>query len=144
MNVFVVEIMLCWRHLISLRLVPLLSLHLLIISDLLKTIFDSPRKLFSCFHRLWFFPCFIIVLRVDYFAFEDIIDLTYSLRIMSYCCLQIPSPVCNAYIRRYILSRMFTVIDTKKDGILDFEEYTCAVALFRTGNTEDKLRCKVA
>ena len=31
-------------------------------------------------------------------------------------------------------------IDTKKDNVIDFEEYVCAVALFRIGNTEEKIR----
>jgi hypothetical protein len=32
------------------------------------------------------------------------------------------------------------VIDTKKDGVVDFEEYVAAVALFRVGTTEEKIK----
>lgn len=31
-------------------------------------------------------------------------------------------------------------MDTKRDGVLDFEEYVSAVALFRVGTTEDKIK----
>lgn len=31
-------------------------------------------------------------------------------------------------------------MDSKKDNVLDFEEYLCAVALFRAGSTEEKIR----
>ena len=46
---------------------------------------------------------------------------------------------CSMYMRKYILPRLFHVIDTKKDGVIDFEEYVCAIALFRIGSTEDKI-----
>jgi Ca2+-binding EF-hand superfamily protein len=39
---------------------------------------------------------------------------------------------------------MFLVIDTKKDDVIDFEEFLCAVAVFRLGTTEDKIKCKKA
>ena len=32
-------------------------------------------------------------------------------------------------------------IDSKKDESLDFEEYLCAVALFRLGQMEHKSKC---
>jgi Ca2+-binding EF-hand superfamily protein len=44
------------------------------------------------------------------------------------------------YIRKHILPRLFAVIDGKKDNVIDFEEYVCAVALFRIGTTEEKIR----
>lgn len=31
-------------------------------------------------------------------------------------------------------------MDTKKDGVLDFEEFISTVALFRVGNTEEKIK----
>jgi len=31
-------------------------------------------------------------------------------------------------------------MDVKKDGVVDFEEFLCAVALFRVGSTEDKIK----
>ena len=46
----------------------------------------------------------------------------------------------ESYIRKHILPRLFAVMDGKKDNILDFEEYVCAVALFRIGTTEEKIR----
>lgn len=46
---------------------------------------------------------------------------------------------CSLYIRKYILPRLFHVIDTKKDGVIDFEEYLSAIALFRIGTTEEKI-----
>ena len=46
---------------------------------------------------------------------------------------------CSMYIRKYILPRLFHVIDTKRDGLLDIEEYISAIALFRIGSTEEKI-----
>ena len=46
----------------------------------------------------------------------------------------------ESYIRKHILPRLFAVMDGKKDNVLDFEEYVCAVALFRIGTTEEKIR----
>ena len=31
-------------------------------------------------------------------------------------------------------------MDSKKNQVIDFEEYVCAVALFRAGSTEDKIK----
>eukprot|EP01041_Mallomonas_annulata_P008206 gene8206-16877_t len=47
---------------------------------------------------------------------------------------------CSPYISKYILPRVFSTIDTKKDNVLDFEEYVCAMGLFRFGSLEDKSR----
>ncbi len=44
------------------------------------------------------------------------------------------------YVRKHILPRLFAVMDGKKDNVIDFEEYVCAVALFRIGTTEEKIR----
>ena len=46
---------------------------------------------------------------------------------------------CSMYVRKYILPRLFHVIDTKRDGLLDIEEYISAIALFRIGSTEEKI-----
>jgi Ca2+-binding EF-hand superfamily protein len=53
-----------------------------------------------------------------------------------YNCDQIK---CSMYVRKYILPRLFHVIDTKRDGLIDFEEYISAIALFRIGTTEEKI-----
>lgn len=34
-------------------------------------------------------------------------------------------------------------MDTKKDGVIDFDEFLCAAVLFQRGSIEDKLRCKL-
>ena len=47
---------------------------------------------------------------------------------------------CAAYPKKHVLPRLFGAIDTKRDGVLDFEEYLCAVALFRVGSTEEKIK----
>ena len=31
-------------------------------------------------------------------------------------------------------------MDFKRDQVIDYEEYVCAVALFRIGSTEDKIK----
>lgn len=31
-------------------------------------------------------------------------------------------------------------MDAKRDSVIDFEEYVCAVALFRIGSTEEKIK----
>jgi Ca2+-binding EF-hand superfamily protein len=47
---------------------------------------------------------------------------------------------CTSYAKRHILPRLFSTIDVKKDGLVDFEEFLCAVALFRVGSNEDKIK----
>jgi hypothetical protein len=37
---------------------------------------------------------------------------------------------------------MFLALDIKKDGVIDFEEYLCAVTVFRSGTLDDKAKCK--
>lgn len=39
-----------------------------------------------------------------------------------------------------VLEKLFAVVDTKKDGVIDYEEYVCVVALFRVGSMEDKVK----
>ena len=51
--------------------------------------------------------------------------------------MSVPS---SQYIRKNVLPKLFITIDTKKDNVIDFEEYVCAVALFRIGSTEEKIR----
>lgn len=46
----------------------------------------------------------------------------------------------SEYSRYHFVPRMFTIIDTKKDGYIDYDEFACAVALFRIGGTEDKIK----
>jgi hypothetical protein len=53
------------------------------------------------------------------------------------CKVAVPS---SQYVRKYVLPRIFTTVDLKKDNLIDFEEYVCAVALFRVGTTDDKIR----
>lgn len=45
------------------------------------------------------------------------------------------------YMRKSIVPRLLATCDLKKDGVLDIEEYTCSMALFRFGSLEDK--CKL-
>lgn len=47
----------------------------------------------------------------------------------------------SAYCQRQICPRIFNVIDTKKDGVIDFEEYLCAVAVFRSNVVDEKAKC---
>lgn len=54
--------------------------------------------------------------------------------------LKTSSSLCSEYILRHVIMKLFTVIDTKKDGVIDFEEYFCAVCLFRIGNIEEKIK----
>mmetsp|Transcript_18577 Transcript_18577/g.17896 ORF Transcript_18577/g.17896 Transcript_18577/m.17896 type:complete len:200 (+) Transcript_18577:238-837(+) len=53
------------------------------------------------------------------------------------CKVAVPS---SQFVRKYVLPRIFTTVDLKKDNLIDFEEYVCAVALFRVGTTDDKIR----
>ena len=55
--------------------------------------------------------------------------------------MQISKSANYAYVRKYVLPRVFLLFDTKKDGAIDFDEYLCAVALFRAGTVEDKIKC---
>ena len=54
-----------------------------------------------------------------------------------HCTVAAPS---SQYIRKHVLPRLFAAMDTKRDHVIDFEEYVCAVALFRIGSTEDKIK----
>jgi hypothetical protein len=53
------------------------------------------------------------------------------------CQVAVPS---SQYIRKHVLPRLFAAMDSKRDQVIDFEEYVCAVALFRAGSTEDKIK----
>ena len=44
------------------------------------------------------------------------------------------------YLRKYVLVRIFTLFDTKKDNVLDFEEYISAICFFRINSTEDQIK----
>jgi hypothetical protein len=44
------------------------------------------------------------------------------------------------YVRKYVLPRLFAVMDMKKDNVLDLEEYLRSVALFRLGTVEDQIK----
>jgi Ca2+-binding EF-hand superfamily protein len=46
----------------------------------------------------------------------------------------------SIYSRCYILPRLLRIVDTKCDNRIDFEEYVCAISLFRVGTKEDKVR----
>eukprot|EP01039_Chlorochromonas_danica_P006578 gene6578-7268_t len=48
------------------------------------------------------------------------------------------------YIQKHILPRIFACCDMNKDGMLDVEEYVCAVALFRFGSLDEKCRFLLA
>ena len=48
----------------------------------------------------------------------------------------------SSYIRKHILPRLFHVFDSKKDGVLDLDEYCSAVALFRAGPLDEKIKCE--
>ena len=53
------------------------------------------------------------------------------------CQVAVPS---SQYIRKHVLPRLFAAMDSKRDQVIDFEEYVCAVALFRIGSTEAKIK----
>jgi Ca2+-binding EF-hand superfamily protein len=52
--------------------------------------------------------------------------------------LSLNSP--SSYVRKHILPKLFSVMDIKKDGYIDFEEYTCVVVLIRIGSMEEKYK----
>ena len=45
------------------------------------------------------------------------------------------------YCRKYILPKLFLALDTKRDGVLDAEEYISAICFFRFCPIEDQIRC---
>lgn len=51
------------------------------------------------------------------------------------------NPRQSDYVRKRVLPRVFNTLDTKKDGIIDWEEYISAIAVFRHGTIEDKIKC---
>lgn len=53
---------------------------------------------------------------------------------------QMSTTKCVQYLRKYLLPRLFTAMDTKKDGLIDIEEYVSALALFRVGSNEEKIK----
>ena len=55
-------------------------------------------------------------------------------------CLGQAGGQCPQYLRKHLLPRLFHTMDTKKDGVIDFEEFVSAVALFRIGTTEEKIK----
>lgn len=48
--------------------------------------------------------------------------------------------VCSPYLRKHLFPRFFRILDSKRDGYLDFEEYVSAIALFRVGTNEEKIK----
>ena len=56
------------------------------------------------------------------------------------CLVAVPS---SQYIRKHVLPRLFAAMDAKRDNVIDFEEYVCAVALFRIGSTEEKIKSEL-
>jgi hypothetical protein len=53
--------------------------------------------------------------------------------------LQIPT-TCSPYLRKVFLPKLFVVIDSKKDNVIDIEEYISAIAMFRVGTLDEKIR----
>lgn len=47
---------------------------------------------------------------------------------------------CTPYMSKFVLPKLFTLIDTKKDGVIDFEEFICASSLMKFGNPEEKVK----
>eukprot|EP00598_Pedospumella_elongata_P008564 CAMPEP_0184995712 /NCGR_PEP_ID=MMETSP1098-20130426/53720_1 /TAXON_ID=89044 /ORGANISM="Spumella elongata, Strain CCAP 955/1" /LENGTH=123 /DNA_ID=CAMNT_0027522015 /DNA_START=21 /DNA_END=389 /DNA_ORIENTATION=+ len=45
------------------------------------------------------------------------------------------------YAQRHVHPRIFNAFDTKRDGVIDFEEYLCVVTVFRAGGAEEKMKC---
>lgn len=52
--------------------------------------------------------------------------------------LSLNSP--SSYVRKHILPKLFHVMDIKKDGHIDLEEYTCVIVLCRIGSLEEKYK----
>jgi len=53
------------------------------------------------------------------------------------------SSTYGPYAQRHVHPRIFNAFDTKRDGVIDFEEYLCGVTVFRAGGAEEKMKCKV-
>lgn len=56
--------------------------------------------------------------------------------------LSLNSP--SSYVRKHILPKLFSVMDIKKDGYIDMEEYTCVIVLCRIGSAEEKSKRKIS
>lgn len=54
--------------------------------------------------------------------------------------VQIPTAKNAAYCQKYIWPRLFSAIDAKKTGAIDFEDFLRAVALFRLGTVDDQIK----
>jgi hypothetical protein len=84
--------------------------------------------------KIWHYPDFL-----RYFQWVKNIQLSFAC--IYICQIQKPCLSSNSeYQRKYFLPRIFTVVDSKKDGLIDFEEFLSAVALFRVGSIEDKIK----
>lgn len=44
------------------------------------------------------------------------------------------------FTRRHILPRFFSTIDVNRDGKIDFEDFLCAITLFRNGTQDEKAK----
>ncbi len=53
------------------------------------------------------------------------------------------SSTYGPYAQRNVHPRIFNAFDTKRDGVIDFEEYLCGVTVFRADGVEEKMKCKV-
>lgn len=44
------------------------------------------------------------------------------------------------YMSKFILPKLFALIDTKKDNVIDFEEFLCASSVIKFGNPEERVK----
>ena len=47
---------------------------------------------------------------------------------------------CSIYVRKSLLTRVFMSLDSKKDNVIDIEEFVCGVALFRDGDVQELVK----
>ena len=47
---------------------------------------------------------------------------------------------CSIYVRKSLLTRVFVSLDSKKDYVIDIEEFVCGVALFRDGDIQELIK----
>jgi Ca2+-binding EF-hand superfamily protein len=83
-----------------------------------------------------------------YFNTEEIAHFNITFRSI---CLQkeyldintltlLNSEKLSSYTLKHLLSKLFAIVDSKKDALIDFEEYLCALALFRFGTVDEKMK----
>lgn len=47
---------------------------------------------------------------------------------------------CSICVRKSLLTKVFMSLDSKKDNVIDIEEFVCGVALFRDGDVQELVK----